>query len=467
MSGTSDTKLGAFWNTWLFRECLPHVWIRNIDFLNGMPEGKHTGWDFWPAGIQGEEQAGQLWMGVLSLVFQRIVKRDLKLLPTICGRVGKKGEILFASKVEEAIRDALSQAGCLVVIPPEDRRSELSKLKVKDLGIEELTVAAVRDSLSKLKDSLENLTPQNRGVLLDYVLSSGDYENLGFCFAPLLPILNDKFCSFDHSDHKLFFPMTMKEAELFKHYPRMIDRKKLSTETYQQMRKGIKELDHKTCISTWTITEAASYCEKYIFTNPRPARNANFITLQSSESRKFVELFWDWVGNTGKNNYKQLSANPSVLDGLWLIPTMEDGIYHRISTTERRFSILDVSNEGYISKFLEEAACRPVCDGTQYPIYTGEGTFSVFTSTLRGLGYIDNAENVEYLISWLVENSTNFVDRLPEESRNKLLEHLGREVKMNIKSEEKKIAARERIGMLRLFREAVPTGDSHDDPPNQ
>lgn len=463
MARESRTNLGARWNTWLFQECLPHVWIRNINFLNSMPGTGFTGWNHWPAGIQGDQQSGLLWMGVLSLVFQRIVKRDLNLLPTICGRVGKRKEVLFTLSVEQKIRDALAEAGCQVVVPTEDRKSELARLNTNNLEIVELSVATARDKLSKLKDSLGGLALEHRQVLLDYVLSDRDYESLGFCEAPLLPISDDKFCSFGHSDEKICFPLTPKEAELFKHYPRMIDLEKLSPETNTQLKKDIVPLDQKTCISTWTVAEAASYCKNHIFINPRPPQDDSFITATSPDLRGFIEQFWDWVTVVGSKHCKELSKNPILLDGLWLIPTLGDGIYHRISTKERGISILDVTNP-YIGSFLKRTALELYKrDGTQYPIFTGEGLSKVSSlreisrvSSLRELGYIDNSQTVELLISWLVKNLEKFVDRLDDEAKFRILEHLGGEARANAYSD----ATKKKIRMLSLFREAVPEDTS-------
>lgn len=456
MSDNSETKLGARWNTWLFQECLPHTWIRNLNFLNAMNESKEarfTGWDFWPAGIQGE-QTEQLWMGVLSTLFKRVVQNDLKLLPTVCGNTGTRQDVLFTLRVGEDIKSALREAGSPVVFPPEDRKDELFKLGIENLGLMHLTPATARASLSELRHNSQHISPGVRQTLLGYILSDKNYENLRSCHAPLLPTLDGEFRSFGDLNQKLYFPKTAEETELFKKSTTMIDTTKLTPSTEEQMRRDIGLLDSHTAISIWKVPDAASYCKEYIFKTSEPKHEEIISIPQFSD---FVNQFWAWISLA--DNKRQLSNSPHLLDGLWLIPIMGDR-YHSI--LNGRSYILDASCDR-IGSFLRNAACSLFEQhSARYSLYTGEGFTPETTAILRSQLYIKNCEEIGSLMDWLVANSTSFVDRMNDIEKLKLLEYLSSEARVLQGPDRFSRAtiankdSMQKVRALSLFRSATP-----------
>lgn len=419
MSENSGTGLGARWNTWLFQKCVPSVWIRNLEFLDRMSEDKEarfTGWDFWPAGTQGAGEG--LWMGVLGTIFQQVVKKNLKLLPTVCSNAGTREDVLFTLKIDEKYRNALQNARSPISFPPADRIPELTGLGIEALGLTQLSPATARISLSKLRNCLGDLPLGLRMDLLEYVLSDKDYESIGSCHAPLLPTSDSRFHGFSNTyGSRLYFPQTEEEAELFKESLIIIDVKKLNAETKRQMKFDIKKLDRYTAVSIWRVPDAVSYCKKYIFGSVE-SKNQNVIIRPGFND--FVNQFWKWIQIA--NNTAQLTAEPRLLDGLWLVPAKGDR-YHKI--LDGKSSVLDISGQKLPSKFLQDAASRLFsCYGLLYPLYGGEEFTPATTDMLRARRYIQDCGDFSALAEWLVDNHTDFVNRLSDEERTDLIHRL-------------------------------------------
>lgn len=455
-SENSETKLGARWNASLFKECLPHTWIRNLKFLDLMnknKEAKFTGWDFWPAGIQGRER--ELWMGVLGTLFEQVVEQDLKLLPTVCGNTGTRNDVLFTLNIDEKYKSALQHARSPISFPPKDRRPELETLGIEALGLTRLNPTSARISLSKLKGSLENLNPDSRAILLEYILSDRNYQHIGSCRAPLLPMSNGKFRGFSNINPdgpKLYFPHTEDEAELFRESTTMVDTKKLIPNTKQQMAFDIRKLDRFTAISIWRVADAALYCKKNIF-NTIESQHDDIITMPDFNG--FVNLFWKWINSI--ENISQLSANPHLLEDLWLIPTLGNR-YHKI--LDGKSPILDISGRGFTGAFLQNTASSLFKRyGISYTLYAGdrEGFTRATTDVLRTRHYIQNCEIFSSLVSWLVANSKDFVDRLDDTEKTILinrLSFLSRGLSNNYKNGAKILRK------LSLFQEVIPAADA-------
>lgn len=386
--------------------------------MNKNGETGFAGWNFWPAGIQGVER--ELWMGVLGTVFEQVVEKGLKLLPTVCGNTGTRNDILFTLGVDEKYRNALQHARSPVSFPPEDRRPELKNLGIEALKLTRLNPMTARNSLSKLKDSLGNLHPDYRAILLEYILSDRNYAHIGSCRAPLLPISNGGFRSFSNLDGpKLYFPHTEDEGELFKESTRMVDTKKLIPSTKRQMVSDIKKLDHCTAISIWRVADAALYCKEYVF-NTIKSKNEDIITIP--DFNEFVNRFWKWTNTT--DNISQLSANPHLLDELWLIPALGDH-YHKI--LDEKSPILDISSRGFIGAFLQNTASSLFKRyGISCPLYAGdrEGFTRATTDILRVRRYTQDCERFDSLVNWLVANSKDFVDRLDDTEKATLIHRL-------------------------------------------
>lgn len=414
-------------------------------------ETKFTGWDFWPAGIQGVER--ELWMGVLGTLFQQVVEQDLKLLPTVCGNTGARKDVLFTINIDEKYKNALQCAGSPVSSPPEDRKPELEKLGIEALGLTRLIPATARNSLSRLGDSLGGLPLDSRMILLEYVLSDRNYAHLGFCNAPLLPLTpNGKFRGFSNSDgSKLYCPRTEDEVELFKESPRMVNTRELIPGTKRQMVSDIKKLDRSTAISIWRVADAASYCKEYIF-GKIESKGEDIVTIPDFNG--FVNLFWKWI--TISDNMSQLSIHPHLLNGLWLIPTLGDR-YHKI--LDGRSPVLDISGRGFVGALLRDTASSLFTrHGLLYPLYAGDrgGFAKATTDVLRMRRYTQDCESFVPLVGWLVANSKDFVDQLNDTEKTKLINRLsalsrGLTDKSGVKV----------LRKLSLFQEVAPTATSN------
>lgn len=387
-------------------------------------------------------------MGVLGTLFQHVVEQDLKLLPTVCGNTGTRNDVLFTLKIDEKYVDALQNAKNPVSFPPEDRRPELEPLGIEALGLTRLIPATARISLSKLKDSLGNLHPDIRATLLEYVLSDRNYAHIGSCRAPLLPTSNGRFRSFSSCDGpKLYLPRNEDEAELFKENTRMVDTAKLITGVKRQMVSDIKKLDHFTTISVWRVADAVLYCKEYVF-NTIKSKNEDTITIPGFNT--FVNLFWKWIINTTDNTF-QLSTYPHLLDDLWLIPTLGDR-YHKV--LGGKSPILDISGRGSIATFLRDTVSSLFKHhGILYPLYSGDrdGFTKTTTDVLRARCYIQYCEEFDSLVGWLVANSEDFVDRLDDAKKSKLVQHLSLLSRELLNKSGAKL-----LKKLSLFQEAAP-----------
>lgn len=417
--------------------------------MNKNKETKFKGWDFWPAGIQGRER--ELWMGVLGTLFEQVVEQNLKLLPTVCGNTGTRNDILFTLNIDEKYKDALQHARSPISFPPKDRRPELETLGIEALGLTRLNPTNARISLSNLKDSLENLNPDSRAILLEYIISDRNYQHIGSCRAPLLPISNGKFRSFSSQDGpKLYFPYTEDEAELFRESTTMVDTKKLILGTKRQMVSDIKKLDHFTAISAWKVADAALYCKRNIF-NTIESKREDIITIP--DFNRFVNLFWKWINSI--ENISQLSADPHLLEDLWLIPTLGNR-YHKI--LDGKSPILDISGRGFTGAFLQTTASSLFKRyGISYTLYAGdrEGFTRGTTDVLRTRHYIQNCEIFGCLVSWLVANSKDFVDRLDDTEKTILINRLSFLSRGLSNKNDAKI-----LRKLSLFQEIAPAADA-------
>lgn len=389
-----------------------------LDLMAKNKEARFAGWDFWPAGIQGVER--DLWMGVLGTLFQQVVEQDLKLLPTVCGNTGTRKDVLFTLKIDKKYVDALQNAKIPILFPPEDKRPELETFGIEALGLTRLIPATARISLSKLRGSLGNLHPDVRAILLEYVLSDRHYEHIGSCRAPLLPTSNGRFRSFSSSGGpKLYLPRNEDEAELFKESTRMVNTKELIPGVKRQIVSDIKKLDHFTIISIWGVADAVLHCQEHIF-NTIESKSEDTVTIPGFNV--FVNLFWKWI-NTADNT-SQLSTYPYLLDDLWLIPTLGDR-YHKV--LGRKSPILDISGRGSIGAFLRDTASSLFKrHGILCPLYSGDrgGFTKTTTDVLRARRYIQYCETFNSFVGWLVANSEDFVDRLDDAEKSKLVQHL-------------------------------------------
>jgi len=422
MSANSATRLGAQWNQWLLRECAPHAWVRNLEFIRS--ENLSPGWDFWPAGKQGEW--GQLWMGIFGTVFKKVVEGGYGLLPTLSGVVKPANKVAFTLGIPEDLHHALRDARAPVVFPPEDRRTEIRALDYQNIGLECLSPSTGRHHLTTIKDSdaLLHLDIKSRMVLLDYVLSDCQVQNFKNCEAPLIPLSDGTFRGFEvpaSQGDRIFIARDATEEELFqKSLGRTVKITALSVKSLDILRRRIVEIEKHTGIKAWTVEDAAQYCFSYEFNGikePTPV-----VKIDKPEFGGFVELFWKWVSKTQRRGGRR-SASVNALKDLWLIP-LGNQMFQRIGSASE-YLVLDISANKGIGSFLKQAesalASRSMPE-IMY-LYKGDG-FPQATKVLQELGIIKDCDDRVSLMKWLEITLKVFACKLEYAEKMELIRHL-------------------------------------------
>lgn len=409
-SRNSDAKLGARWNEWLFTECVPQTWVQNLEFLRDIGGRGESGWEFWPTG--SAEAWKERGTRVLGGVFERVVKKNLKLLPTVCGTTAAGKDVLFTLESVDRYEPAFREAQIPVVIPPPASRFELNRLNPQDLP-KILSPATLRRDL-ELERNIGGLSHQSRILLLHYAILDEDFLDIGQCKAPLVPIVDGSYQSFHKSEKDktgpAFLPLDDDEVQLFNKHTRRVDVAALGGGTEEILQRNIKELNTHTGISNWTLDAAAGYCKRHIFTSS----NDDIIMGEGPAQSLFVDKLWRWIE---KRKEHPSAISSSALGSMWLLPLV-GGEYRKLEST---IPILDVAKNKGIGAFIWNRV-------KQYKIkcalFTGQGIVPETTEYLRRCGFLRDYEDIEALMSWLTANSTNFVDRLNGEERGKLLYYL-------------------------------------------
>lgn len=403
----SDAKLGARWNVWLFSECVPQTWVQHLEFLQ---EQRLGGWDFWPIG--SEEPWTERGTRVLGDVFERVVRNNLKLLPTVCGTTGAGKDVLFTLEDLDPYESAFQEAKVAVVNPPQTSRLELSRLNPQNI-LPGLSAGALRTHLA-LKRNLGSLSQNSRMLLLRYVILDEDFRDIGLCQAPLIPIVDGSYQSFSvgvgDRAGPVFLPRDDDEVRLFDKHTRVVDVAMLLPETAETLRRNIEDLNTHTGISNWTLDAAAKYCEQHIFTSSK----TDIITRKGLDQSEFVDQLWQWIKLRGASAD---SISSSALGNMWLLP-LADGEYRKLAST---VPILDVSRNGGIGGFIWDIARKYKIRCT---LFTGKDVSPETAVYLRRCGFLRDYDDIEALMSWLMANSVTFVDRLNDEEKGTLLRHL-------------------------------------------
>ncbi|KAG0636271.1 hypothetical protein HOY80DRAFT_891646 [Tuber brumale] len=422
MSANSATRLGAQWNQWLLHECVPRAWVRNLEFIRD--ENLSPGWDFWPAGKQGEW--GQLWMGILGAVFKEAVERGLELLPTVSGVVKPAKEVAFTLGIPEDLHSSLRGAGAQVVFPPADRRAELNALGRKNLGLEYLSPFTARRHLTTIKDSdaLLRLDIKPRMVLLDYILSDCQAQDFGSCEAPLIPLSDGTFRGLEipaSRDDRIFIARDRTEEDLFQKSPeRTVKTRALSKKSRETLVRLIGEIEKHTRIKAWSVEDAAQYfssCEFDGIAEPMPV-----VKIDKPGFNRFIKLFWEWIPKAKNRGIGRLTLVNALKD-LWLIPLGKQ-MFQRIGTTSE-YPVLNVSVNRGIGSFLkqaESALANRFGPEITY-LYTG-GEFPHATTTLQELGIIRDYDDRVSLMKWLEVTVKVFAERLDHAEKMELIRHL-------------------------------------------
>ncbi|CUS15648.1 unnamed protein product [Tuber aestivum] len=422
MSSNSATRLGAQWNEWLLHECVPHAWVRNLEFMRN--ENLSPGWDFWPAGKQGEW--GQLWMGILGTVFKRVVEDGLELLPTLSGMVKPAKEVAFTLDIPEDLHSSLRDAGARVVFPPADRGTEIGALDHKQMGLEYLSPSTARRHLTTIKDSdaLLNLDIKSRTVLLDYVLSDCGVQDFKSCEAPLIPLSDGTFRGLEMAtsqDDRIFIARDRIEEDLFTKSPeRIVKIGALPKKSRAILVRHIAEIEKCTRIKAWTVGDAAQYCSSYEFDGMEESKPV--VKIDKPGFNSFVELFWEWASKA-QHRGAGGSTLVNALKDLWLIPLGRQ-MFQRIGSISE-YPVLNVSASKGIGSFLKqtESALANRFMPEKMHLYTGAGYLHV-TQILQGLGIIKDYDDRASLMKWLEVTMKVFAEKLDRNEKMELIRHL-------------------------------------------
>lgn len=411
----SDAKQGARWNEWLFRECVPQTWVRNLEFLRDISERgarRFDAWNFWPVGSR--EAWKEPGTRVLGGVFERVVKGNLKLLPTVCGTTATGKDVLFTLENVDRYEPAFQEANVPVVIPPPASGFELERMNPREL-LTILEPHTLRRDL-ETKRNIGSLSQESRMLLLHYAILDETFSDIGQCRAPLVPITDGSYQSF-HVDERdrtgpVFLPRGENEVQLFNKHTRIVncDVSVLLPETTAILLRNIEDINAHTGISSWTLDAAARYCEQHIFT----PSNTDIIMRKGPEHAQFVDQLWKWIMRQGQPSD---SISGSALGKLWLLP-LADGEYRKLDSA---VPILDVSRNRGIGQFIWQAARQ---HGIRCALFTGEGVLPDTAVYLKRCGFLGDYEDIDALMSWLVANSATFVDRLSDGEKGGLLSHL-------------------------------------------
>ncbi|KAG0135098.1 hypothetical protein HOY82DRAFT_632883 [Tuber indicum] len=422
MSENSATRLGARWNQWLLHECVPHAWVRNLEFMRS--ENLSPSWDSWPAGKQGE--CGQLWMGIFGAVFKKVVEDGLGLLPTVSGVVKPAKEVTFTLGIPEDLHLSLRDAGVQVLFPPTDRRAEISTLDHKNMGLEYLSHFTARRHLTSIKNSnaLQRLDINLRMVLLDYILSDCQVQDFKNCEAPLIPLSDGTFQGFEMAasrDDRILIARDKTEEALFqKSTKRKVKTCALSEKSWATLVRLFPEVEEHTGIKTWSVEDAAQYCSSCEFDGimePTPV-----VKIDKPGFSNFIELFWEWISKA-QHSGTEKSTLVNVLKDLWLIP-LGNQMFQRIGTTSK-YPVLDVSVNKGIGSFLKQAESALINRfGLEIMYLYSGGNFPHATKSLQDLGLIKDYDDRVSLMKWLEVTMKVFPEKLDHDEKRELIRHL-------------------------------------------
>ncbi|KAF8247792.1 hypothetical protein K440DRAFT_550295 [Wilcoxina mikolae CBS 423.85] len=451
ISEATESSKGARWNKWLFQKCVVDAWISNLQFIQEITDAgacSFQGWTRWPAGFQPFGKRANLGTGTLGAVFTRVVKEDLRLLPTISDTSVRGSEVLFATELDESLEDALREAGVVVTYPPSDRMHEISQLSLDGLGISCVSPGSVRTALTKLSGSLNDLSPISRSVLLDYILSDKSYVDVAKCQASLLPMMDGSYQNFQVSSIRYRFSRGI-ESSLFSECKAFsIDSSKLSPTALYHFNNRMEAVRAFTNVCGWDTDGAVWYCREYLFKRNTTLED----TIPRPDLVEWVNQFWSWVVSKAQPNP---SALISAVAYLWLVPLTGDR-YRKVGVSSP--PALDISGTGNVAQiFRAVLKSSPLTEKT-YPLYSGSGISPETTAFFRSRSVISDCENLQALIFWL-SSVPNFLETFHDEQRDQLLSHIGYLAGRPMVKKDRdflQVAMRK----LPLFREAFSTSPS-------
>ncbi|KAF8244236.1 hypothetical protein K440DRAFT_559411 [Wilcoxina mikolae CBS 423.85] len=453
VSEKAEAKKGARWNRWIFQELVVHAWIANLQFMNDLTVKTSRGnsnWLFWPAGTQEHSETNIPGTEILGAVFKKIVAQKQELLPTVCDTMASGTEAIFANELDDSLMNAFRMARIKVICPPKDRLYELSRIPPKAIGVRHLSPAVIRSELTVLSKNqgLDSLDFDSRYALLDYILSDNEYQDIGKCQAPLLPIVDGTYRNFSYSSARYRF-CQKDESQIFKDCTAyLIDRTKLSEQVSHRFATGMQSLQKHTNIAPWTLSGASWYCKEYVFKGEISRRVTDDIIYRPDLSVEWMDRFWRW----------SLSKDPqwqevvTDMTGLWLLP-LAGQRYQKIGSTSKA---LNVSGTGRVAEAFRAILETSAVVSRHYPVFTGYGMSSGTLDFFQKMGIVMDCSNIEELVKWLAL-FLGFLGELQNDERAEILDRLGAAGERVSKAAVRK-RVKPLLQKLPLFREAFGTG---------
>lgn len=416
-SENSETKRGARWNRWVFQELVVRAWIGNLQHIQELTlkeQCPYSGWSLWPVGSENHEEHRTHGSEILGLVFEKIVAEGRKLLPTINDSTACASEVLFAEKLEESLKNALRNAGVVIILPPMDRKTEISRKLAPAMGINHVSPHSVRAALTALDGSgMQTLDASSRSVLLDYILSDLDYEDIGRCTAPLIPLADGLYGSFQISPSK-YRLNSRTESGLFTEYKAFtIDDSKLSDGAHHHFVTAMDAFQKFTNIAPWDIPGAHRYLNTYVFSSEGSMKGKLNDIITRPDLMEWIGHFWEWAV------LKEQDGVVSAMKDFWLIPLF-GGRLRKLSHSQ---PALDISSWSQIAQLFREIIFSPRTAFVDYPIYSGSLSQKV-SRFFRGSKLIVQCENFEELVTWLGQNPS-FLNTASHKQRSQLVLQLG------------------------------------------
>ncbi|KAF8534251.1 hypothetical protein BDD12DRAFT_943100 [Trichophaea hybrida] len=447
ISESAEAKKGALWNKWIFQELVVHAWVANLQFINDLAVKTDSGmskWLHWPAGKQEHGETGIPGTEILGVVFKNIVAQKRGLLPTICDTMARGSDAIFASELEESLRNALRKTHIEVICPPNDRLYELARIPPQNVGVRHISPAVIRSELTVLsKDlGLGSLDVASRSVLLDYILSDNTFQSIGKCQAPLLPIMDGTYRSFTCSGVRYRFSQK-DEIQIFedcKAY--LIDRSKLSDQALHIFATGIKDLEKYTSISPWSLSGASWYCKEYVFKDEISRKVSDDTIYRPDLSVEWMDRFWSWA------ILKHRQQVVTGLTGLWLLP-LAGQRYYKIGSASKALGVFGSSRAAEVLRGILETSPEA---SRRYPVFTGHEMSLSTANSFQGMGIIMNCGSFEELVKWLAL-FPGFLSALGNEERTGIVNCLG-----NLAGQGLPLSVKKRVApllrKLPLFRDA-------------
>lgn len=403
---SSQDKLPAKWNQWLFDSSIPHAWMKLLSYLvvSFPPD---LSFKYWP--IKSDDP-DNLSKDVLTQVLAMVGDRRLPLWYTADGYVSADCGLLANGNEPEPLKLALADAKIPVIYLPDRLRGEAKQI-FSDLNLEPRTLCKF---LSDKDDLVASWSKATRQQILEYllpILVSSEYGK----DLVLFPFEDGQCRSIDV--HLTFVHRDDFEAELFQHDPQhnlnlaMFSRPSL--ETLQALLKP-SQLPHN--VRHRSASDISKYAMVYFFA--KIDTDADLVALDPDQI-SFVARIWTWI-QRNSNFLDDSIAN------LWLFP-VTNGNYRKVKP---RSCWAIIPPAGPLSSIVQKLG-EDVSIGSCPVILSGvAGLSSTLLAPLKSTEagaalQLFNGDLFHILLQWFGESNLTIANS-PDEDKTVIVENLAR-----------------------------------------